>query len=174
MKIWTLAGLALAASQLASGCGPAESSVAGPEGAGPAAAVELAPRATVEDGAIPSGDVAAALTKEDRAAKSDARLIATMMEVYFTEVMAYPTALVERRSAEETRIDFPHGNSIFDSVKLSLGTSASVRSDGQSFCITMINPAATRSWVYESDSGGFQAAPDAICDAEDGPAILGS
>lgn len=174
MRIWVLAGLGLAATLLAGGCAPGESSVAGPEGAGASAPPERAQRPTAQGVATPSGDKSGALTSGDRAAKSDGRSIAIMMETYYTDLQAYPSKLTERRTARGITIKFTDGVSAFDSVKLSRGTSASVRSDGQSYCITMTNPAATRPWIYESDAGGFQEASDAACDAEDGEPILGS
>lgn len=172
--MWALAALALGASLAAGGCGPAETAVTGPESTGAGAPIGQSPRPTSEGIATPSADPARARAVADSAAKSDARSLATMMEVYYTDFMAYPRKLIERQSAAGTTIGFPKRNTVSDSVKLSPGTSASVRSDGQSYCITMTNPAATRPWIYDSDTGGVQTAPDAACDVQDGVAILGS
>lgn len=164
-----LAVAALAPTLLLAGCGSEGSELVEAATAGaPAPTGPAAPSPS----AAPVAQDPALREAADKAVKSDARSIAILMEASFVDRASYPTALVERRGANGKAAVQVAGGESWESATLSRGTSASVRTNGTSFCLTLTNPGASRPWIYESRAGGIQDALDAACDEADGPEIV--
>lgn len=158
-----LVGAALVPALFLTGCGPTDSPVVESAPAGPA------------DSPVLSASVAPAnqqaLRGADREAKAVARSVAVMLEVSFTDQQVYPSALVERLVAKGRTLQIEGGDA-WNAVALNPGTSVSVRTDGTSYCLTVIDPHASRPVIYDSRAGGIQTGADATCGDADGPEIV--
>lgn len=95
----------------------------------------------------------------DASAKSDARTIATQVESFYTDALAYPTD-GEYSFASPT---LTLGTEI---VRMSPGNLPAVYVVGDTFCVSVENPGkATRPWVWQSDNGGLQTDAAEDCTA---------
>jgi type IV pilus assembly protein PilA len=114
----------------------------------------------------------------DAAEKSDVRTIATEMETFFTDAQSYPVATQVAASAPVNGVVSltftPAANGTPDTVVLSSGDTAHIKTNAAAtaYCVTVSNPQATQTWVWESDAGGLQPSAVNACDALDTLTVL--